>query len=162
MTTLFSFSTQYILDKHHFRECYAQSVRTENSVGSYFKSMLLSLSGLLFVLFTEMNPYAAWFVLLLGVLDALSVYYRKSWWVMRQMLSKAANSEVNLIIDEKGITSQSSHAELQLEWKAVNALIVTELGWLIEHAQGKNYIPNSCLTAQAIDFLTAKSDNLAN
>lgn len=162
MTTPFSFSTQYILNKNHFRECYSQSVIKDNSVGAYFKSLFLSLSGVLLVLFTEINPYAAWFVFFLGVLDALSVYYHKSWWVMRQMLSKAANSEVKLTIDEKGITSQSFHAELKLEWQEVSALIVTELGWLVEHAQGKNYISSSCLTAQAIDFLTAKSESLIN
>ena len=162
MNTSFSYSTQYILNKNHFRECYSQSVVKDNSVGAYLKSSILSLSGLLLVSFTEINPYAAWFVFILGVLDGLSIYYHQSWWVLRQMLSKAANTEVRLTIDEIGITSQSLHAELKLEWQEVNALIATELGWLVEHAQGKNYISSSCLTAPAIDFLTAKSDSLIN
>jgi len=157
MATPFSYTTQYTLDKDHFRECYTQSMITDNSVGAYFKSILLSVSGILWVLFTDVNPYAAWFLLLLGALEALSVYYQQAWWVMRQMFSKAANSEVTLTIDEMGITSQSLFAELIIEWQSVKALTVTESGWLVEHAQGKNYLSNSCLTAQAIEFMEGKS-----
>ena len=157
MATPFSYITQYRLDKDHFRECYAQSVITDNSVGVYFKAMLLSVGGVLLVLFTDVNPYAAWFLLLLGALEALSVYYQQAWWVMRQMLSKAANSEVTLTIDEVGITSQSPFAELIIEWQSVKAFTATESGWLVEHAQGKNYLSNSCLTAQAIEFMKGKS-----
>jgi hypothetical protein len=157
MTTTFSYTTQYTLDKDHFRECYTQSLITDNSVGAYFKSILLSVSGILLVLFTDVNSYAAWFLLLLGALEALSVYYQKAWWVMRQMLSKAANSEVTLTIDELGITSQSLVAELKIEWQTVKALTVTESGWLVEHDEGKNYISNSCLTAPVIEFMAGKS-----
>ncbi len=160
MTTPFSYTTQYILNKQHFRECYSQSVIANNAISAYFKSIVLSLIGLLLVRYSEVNAYIAWFIVCLGGLEALSVYYHKAWWVTRQVFSKAANSEVTLTIDEEGITSQSAFVELKLEWQAVKALTATELGWLVEHGQGKNYISNSCLTAQAIAFLTAKSEGL--
>jgi hypothetical protein len=160
MTASFSYSTQYLLDKNHFRECYAQSVIEDTSYQAYFKSAVLTLSGMLLVLFTEMNPYAAWFIFSLGILEALSVYYQKPWWVMRQMLSKAANGEVKLTINEQGISSQSFYAQLELEWTAVNALTTTDLGWLIGHAKGRNYISNSCLSQPCIDFLTTKSASI--
>jgi hypothetical protein len=160
MTTPFSYTTQYILNKAHFRECYSQSVITDNSVRAYSKSVLLSAGGLFLVFYTQVNAYIAWFIFCLGCLEALSVYYHKAWWVMRQVFSKAANSEVTLTIDEEGITSQSVFVELKLEWQAVKALTATELGWLVEHAQGKNYISASCLSEQAIEFLTAKSESL--
>lgn len=157
MATPFSYTIKYTLDKDHFRECYAQSVITDNSGSAYLKSILLSVTGVVLAVFTDANPYAAWFLLLLGALEALSVYYKQAWWVMRQMLSKAANSEVTLTIDELGMTSQSPFAELIIEWESVKALTRTESGWLVEHDQGKNYLSNSCLTAQAIEFMVGKT-----
>ena len=37
----------------------------------------------------------------IGIVEALGVYYRKPWWVARQMLGKASKSEVTLTIDGK-------------------------------------------------------------
>ncbi len=160
MTTPFSYTTQYILNKEHFRECYSQSVIADNSIRAYSKPLLLSAGGLFLAFYTQVNAYIAWFIFCLGGLEALSVYYHKAWWVLRQVFSKAANSEVTLTIDEAGITSQSVFVELKLEWSAVKALTATELGWLVEHTQGKNYISSSCLSEQAIDFLKRKQKEL--
>ncbi len=160
MATPFSYTTQYILNKEHFRECYSQSVITDNSVRAYSKSLMLSAGGLFLVFYTQVNAYIAWFIFCLGCLEALSVYYHKAWWVARQVFSKAANSEVTLTIDEEGVMSKSEFVELKLEWQKVKALTETELGWLVEHDQGKNYISASCLSEQAIEFLTVKSERL--
>lgn len=160
MTTPFSYTTQYILNKEHFRECYTQSVVVDNSIRAYAKSLLLSAGGLFLVFYTQVNSYIAWFIFCLGCLEALSVYYHKAWWVMRQVFSKAANSEVTLTIDEEGIASTSVFVELKLEWPSVKSLTATELGWLVEHKQGKNYISGSCLSEDAIEFLAAKSESL--
>jgi hypothetical protein len=154
--TPFSYTITYPLDKAHFQECFSESAIITTPFHAYKKSVVLILAGMLLVLFTQMNPYAAWFVFSLGIVEALSRYYQKSWWVTRQMLSKAAKGDVKLTIDEHGIVSKSFYASLTLLWSEVLAIEITPLGWLIKHAQGRSYISNKNLSDQAIEFLTDK------
>ena len=158
MSQPFSYSTTYELDKAHFQECFSESVVIVTPINAYKKSIALTIAGMLLVLFTQMNPYAAWFVFALGILEAVSTYYRKPWWVMRQMLSKAAKSNVDLTIDEQGIVSKSFYASLTLLWSDVLCIETTQLGWLIKHAKGRSYISNKNLSAAAILFITKKFD----
>ncbi len=152
----FSYKTTYQLDKAHFQECYSESAIILTSFHAYKKSIVLIIAGMLLVLFTQMNPYAAWFVFAIGILEAVSTYYQKPWWVMRQMLSKAAKGNVDLTIDEEGIVSKSYYATLTLLWSEVLLIETTELGWLIKHAKGRSYISNNNLSEDAILFLTEK------
>jgi len=152
----FSYSTRYQLDKAHFQECYSESAIIDTSFHAYKKSAVLIAAGILLVLFTQMNPYAAWFVFTLGIIEAVSTYYQKPFWVTRQMLSKAAKGDVELTIDDSGIISQSFYASLTLQWTDVLGIETTKLGWLIKHAKGRSYISNSNLSSEAINFLTEK------
>jgi len=156
MSQPFTYSTRYQLDKAHFQECYSESAIIDTSFYAYKKSAVLIVAGILLVMFTQMNPYAAWFVFSLGILEAVSTYYQKPWWVMRQMLSKAAKGDVELTIDEQGIISQSFYANLTLKWADVLVLEKTKLGWLIKHDKGRSYISNSNLSADAIEFMINK------
>ncbi len=156
MSLPFSYSTTYPLDKAHFQECFSESVTVLTPFHAYKKSIVLIIAGMLLVLFTQMNPYAAWFVFSLGILEAVSTYYQKPWWVMRQMLSKAAKGDVKLTIDDQGIVSKSFYVTLTLLWSEVLLIEATNLGWLIKHAQGRSYISNQTLSVDAIEFLTEK------
>jgi hypothetical protein len=158
MSQPFSYSTTYELDKAHFQECFSESVVIVTPINAYKKSIALTIAGMLLVLFTQINPYAAWFVFALGILEAVSTYYQKPWWVMRQMLSKVAKGNVDLTIDEQGIVSKSFYASLTLLWSDVLFIETTQLGWLIKHAKGRSYISNKNLSAAAIVFLTEKLD----
>ena len=153
MASTFSYSTTYILDKSQFSETFDESVIVDNSKTVYFKSIILALFGLTILLFTEVNPYAAWFIVALGAIEALSIRFRKSWWLARQMLSKAANAEVTLTIDEQGVCSKSFYVESQILWSSVNEIEQTAQGWLLYHSKGKNYISGSCLSEQASNFI---------
>mgnify|MGYP003675627250 CR=1 FL=1 len=59
MSQPFTYSTTYELDKAHFQECFSESVVIVTSISAYKKSIALTVAGMLLVLFTEMNPYAA-------------------------------------------------------------------------------------------------------
>ena len=155
----FSYTTTYQLNKAHFQECYSESVIVDTSFHAYKKSVALIVAGMLLVLFTQMNPYLAWFIFSLGILEAVSTYYQKPWWVMRQMLSKAAKGNVDLTIDEESIVSKSFYANLTLLWSEVLLIEKTNLGWLIKHEKGRSYISNKNLSDSAITFLTEKLTN---
>jgi len=151
-----SYVSQFILDKAHFNECYSQSVNSDYSIKAYFKAIVLTLFGMVLVLFTEINAYAAWFVFALGILEALSVYYQKPWWVLRQMLGKSAKGQVTLTINDTGISTESHYVSDHVLWENITELKETEKGWLITHLSGRNYISNACISVDAQQYLAAK------
>lgn len=152
MTTTLSYSHTFTLDKAHFNECFSQSVVSEQSIKTYFKAIVLSLFGILLVLFSDVNPYAAWFVFALGILEAISLYYRQPWWVMRQLMGKSGNNEVTLIVDDKGIAINSFYIKNMVLWGNISAIKKTSLGWVISHELGNNYISDSCLSSEALSL----------
>jgi hypothetical protein len=157
-----SYVSQFILDKAHFNECYDQSVVDDYSIRAYLKAIVLTLFGMALVLFTDINDYAAWFVFATGVLEALSVYYQKPWWIMRQMLGKSAKGQVTLTIDEEGVFTKSHYIDHVILWDTTTTLKATQKGWLISHSSGRNYISNACISADAQYFLATKAKTESN
>lgn len=161
-----SFSSSFILDKAHYTECYTQSSTLSHDKKTYFKASILTVFGLFILFATPVNAYAAWFVIALGILETVSIYYHKPWWVMRQMLSKASHSEVKLTIDEQGILTESFDLDKRILWTDVNLITKTELGFLVHYSFGKalsgkdiankSYISSSCLSDDAIALLMKK------
>ena len=161
MTTPFSYSKSYILDKSHYSETFDESVIVDTSKTVYFKSGVLAIFGLTILLFTNVNPYAAWFIVALGALEALSIRFKKPWWLARQMMSKAANAEMTLTINEKKITSKSFYVNHVILWSEVRKLEPTTQGWLVIHSLGRNYISNRCLSDEATAFLQQPAEQIA-
>ena len=161
MTTSTPFVSKFTLGKPHFNESYSQSNTVDRSSKAYFKSGILMVFGLYLLLFTQVNAYAAWFVIALGVLEAVSLYYHQPWWVIRQMLSKASNSEVTLTIDEKGILSESFYHTGRIKWQDITELKESELGFTvffnIEKSSGKSYLSKSCLSTEARAYIVQHS-----
>jgi len=160
------FSAHFTLDKAHYTECYTQSSTLTHDRKTYFKANILTVFGLIILLFTPVNPYAAWFVIALGILETVSVYYHRPWWVLRQMMSKASGSEVKLTIDEQGILTESFHINTRILWTEVTAVTETDFGFVICFSLGKtamgrdiaskSYISKSCLSQAAIAFIQQK------
>ncbi len=167
MTEPSSFSAQFTLDKTHYTECYTQSSTLSHDKKTYFKANILTVFGLIILLFTPVNPYAAWFVIALGILETVSVYYHRPWWVMRQMMSKASGSEVKLTIDEQGILTESFHINTRILWADVTSVTETELGFVVCFSLGKtamgkdiaskSYLSKSCFSDEANTFIRQKS-----
>jgi hypothetical protein len=164
---LSSFTTSFTLDKAHYTECYGESSTLKHDKKTYFKANVLTVFGLIILFATPVNPYAAWFVIALGILETVSVYYHKPWWVMRQMLSKASNSEVKLTIDDKGILTESFHINNRILWTEVTTITETNLGMVIYFSLGKtamgkdiaskSYISKACLSDEVIAFILTKT-----
>ena len=166
MNTPTSFTSKFILDKPHFNECYSQSNTIEHSENAYFKAGVLMLFGLIILLFTPVNNYAAWFVVALGILEALAIYYSQPWWVLRQMLSKASGSDVTLTIDEQGVLSESFYHNGRILWSDVCDIKETQLGFVLHFTIGKktskSYLSKSHLSNSAQEFIVKRIDHLTN
>lgn len=156
MKSPFSYSTSYVLDKSHFSETYDESVPIDNSGRRYQKSVVLSLVGLALLYTPEISAYFAWFFIGLGIVDGLSVRFQKPWWLARQMLSRAANSELTLRIDEEGVKSHSFYVDSAMLWTDVTNIEQTQRGWLLTVNSGKTYMSNRCLSEEAISYLADK------
>ncbi|MFT5789859.1 MAG: hypothetical protein ACI8SJ_001978, partial [Shewanella sp.] len=102
--------------------------------------------------------YASWFLIGLGVLEALNVRYKKPWWLMRQMMSKAASNEVTLTIDEQGISNDSFYVTGTILWQDVVSMSETEQGFLIKQANTVSYLSKRSLDKEAIAFVSAKKE----
>jgi len=157
MTSPFYFSTTYILDKSHFSETFDESVTVDKSNTVYFKTIVLAMLGLGILIFTDVNPYAAWFIVALGAIEALSIRFRKAWWLARQLISKAANADVTLTIDEKSVSSKSFYVTSEISWLEITKVEQTVQGWLLYHKGGKNYLSNRCLSDAANEFINAQA-----
>jgi hypothetical protein len=157
MTKPFCYSTNYILDKSHYIETYEASAPTEKVKKLYLIAIIFALLGLTILLFSDINPYAAWFLIALGALEVFSIRFRQSWWLARQLTSKAANSELTLKIDDFGVSTKSIHVESIITWQDVYKVEQTKQGWLLYHAGGKNYISARSLSVAANEFISAKA-----
>ncbi|MCI2283558.1 YcxB family protein [Colwellia sp. MSW7] len=164
MNASISFTSQFILDKAHFNECFSESMPQERSLNVFFKSGVLMAFGLIILLFTPVNAYAGWFVVALGILEALSIHYKQPWWVLRQMLSKASGSEVTLTIDEKGVLSDSFYNKSRILWENMSSIQETSLGYIlnftVENKNNKGYLSKSYLSTDAQSYIKQKMNTL--
>ena len=151
-----NYQSTFILDKSHFTECYEESVVPQPFSSLYLKAIVMLIIGAGLVLFSDINPYAAWFIFSLGILEVVSTYYRKPWWVMRQMLSKVAKAEVTIEVTDEYIRTHSFYNDNKMYYCDIDSIVATDKGWLISHKSGRHYIANRCLTEQVKRFLQAK------
>uniref|UniRef100_UPI0040481BC9 YcxB family protein n=1 Tax=Shewanella sp. TaxID=50422 RepID=UPI0040481BC9 len=100
--------------------------------------------------------YLGYFFIGLAVVEWLSIRFKKTWWLWRQMISKAAGDHVSLTIDEKGIHSQSTHVNQHILWTDVYRITQTDAGFLIALQKSTTYLSKRCLTQNAIDFIASK------
>lgn len=157
MTQPFQYSTTYTLDKNYFTECFQDTVKREKSIKAYGKAIAFIIVGLSLLIFTSVGGYAAAFIFALGIVEALSVRFQKAWWVTRQNYSRAANSQVNLTIDETGIGIKSSYVENNWLWTDVDFITATEHGWIITVNSSRSYLSNKCLSEEARAYLNTLS-----
>ncbi|MCW8092709.1 YcxB family protein [Alteromonas sp. ASW11-130] len=154
MPTPFSYTTKYKLDRSHFAETFDESFVEQNFMQRYFKAIVLLLIGAAMLLFTEITAYLSWFFVALGALEAVSVRFRRPWWLTRQMMSRAANSELSLTIDEEGLKTTSAYVEYVIHWPDVTRIDSTTKGFVIHHQKGRTYLSNRCLSAAAQQFIS--------
>ena len=157
-STSLNYQSTFVLDKTHFIECFEESVTPLPFLSLYLKAIVMLVIGVVLVLFSDINPYAAWFIFALGILEVVSTYYRKPWWVMRQMLSKVAKAEVTIEITDEYIRTHSFYNDNKMFYTDIENIVKTDKGWLILHKSARHYISNRCLSDSLQLFLQSKSE----
>ncbi|WP_350995813.1 YcxB family protein [Shewanella sp. TB7-MNA-CIBAN-0143] len=165
MSQAFSYTAEYVLDKSYFEECYLQSIHPSTSPKRFIKTAIFALVGLAILMLDTLSPtsmstketyYLGYFFIGLAVVEFLSIRFNKTWWLWRQMMSKAAGEHVNLTIDDNGINSQSLHVNQQILWTDIYRITETDAGLLIKLQKTTTYLSKRCLDKSAIDFINQK------
>lgn len=96
-------TTTYTLDKPYSYECFDESVaHSKRAQPKYFLLALLVALGL-FGIYGLDDHYLGSFLIMVAVLECIAFYYRRPWWVTRQMLSKASGLRSPLPLTKKGL-----------------------------------------------------------
>ncbi|MCG9756796.1 YcxB family protein [Shewanella insulae] len=158
MTATFHYSTHFILDRDYYGECFDASVTQPAPRAEYTKSLCFLLAGLA-LLMTGVNAYASWFIIALGVLEALSIRFKRPWYLTRQMMSKAAGNEASLTLDEQGVKTESLYVKQQLLWADIDEIEETATGFLLLTKGQKHYLSKRHLDDACHHFLREKQAN---
>ena len=152
-----SFSTTYTLDKPYFYECFDESLPySAQAKPKYVFLVLLVSLGLTAIYWLEKH-YLGNFLIMAAVLECVAFYYRRPWWVTRQMLSRASGSEATLTIDESGFKSENPHKSYQLAWQDIDEVIFTVRGIILKSRRGMQYVSNSVLSDEIIESIKKRA-----
>ncbi len=149
------FETEFILDRQHLEECYDQSLPFTKNRTPRFKLMtFLVVAAVLILLFGEQQNILAFFLLALALLELISFRYRRAWWLTRQLWSRNSGNSIKLIIDDKGIETQSLYNNSQLLWSDIAKVDETAKGIMLTLKKGgTNYLSKANLNEAVIAFI---------
>jgi hypothetical protein len=154
MSKDFDFTTEYTLDKPFFAECYDQTSLPVKFPKAYLKGILFLTFGVVLLEFELLpNGYVGWFFIVLSVIEALSVYYKRAWWLWRQSISMSSRSKVVFQVDSNGVSYKSAKNTRSIAWSEIDQLQQTDLGLIFHMGKQRQYISKSCLNNEAIAFI---------
>ncbi|WP_394247097.1 YcxB family protein [Vibrio profundi] len=148
------FTFEYTLDKAFFAECYDQTSQPVKFPNAYYKGILFLIFGVTLLEFELLpNGYVGWFFIVLSVIEAFSVYCKRTWWLWRQRISSGAGSKVVFKADSNGVSYKNYKATNTIAWDQIDQLEQTDLGFIIHIGNQRQYISKSYLNDDAIAFI---------
>ncbi|MGF1681943.1 YcxB family protein [Photobacterium minamisatsumaniensis] len=154
MSKDFSFTTEYTLDKAFFAECYDQTSRPTEFPKAYLKGIIFLLFGVILLGF-ELLPsgYVGWFFIVLSVIEAFSIYFKRTWWLWRQTFSSGSGSKVVFQVDSNGVSYKSGKNTRSIAWSEIDQLEQSDLGFILHMGKQRQYVSKSCLNDEVIAFI---------
>lgn len=154
MSKDFAFTTEYTLDKTFFTECYDQTSRPATFPKAYFKGIIFLIFGVVLLEF-ELLPsgYVGWFFIVLSVVEAFSVYFKRTWWIWRQTTSMNSGSKVVFQVDSNGVSYKSGKNTRNIVWNEIDQLEQSDLGLIFHMGKQRQYVSKSCLNDEVIAFI---------
>ncbi|WP_043315441.1 YcxB family protein [Microbulbifer sp. HZ11] len=153
------FKKQFTLSRDYLAECFDQSLPYgKGAKPNYLFPALMLAAGAGSLIFTDQPRVLGYMLIAFAILELLHIRFRRAWWLARQMWGKSAGSEVTVIVDERGITTQSEHTQTALPWSDIEDVIETDLGLIIAaKSGGRHYLSKSLFTEDLIGEIVARS-----
>tara|TARA_B100000809_G_scaffold68421_1_gene65570 strand:- start:811 stop:1278 length:468 start_codon:yes stop_codon:yes gene_type:complete len=150
-----NYSTSFILDRAHLTECYDQSLPHSPKKRLRVEFIVATLgAGIALLAYSDVAGFFPSLLIGLGVIELLSFYFRRPWWLARQLLSRSANCEVLLSVNDKGVNSHTPLGDTQLLWREIKKLIDTPKGIILETQQGgQSYLSKSVLNNDVLAYI---------
>lgn len=153
----FSVTTEYVLDKTFFAECYDQTSQPITFPKAYLKGILFFLFGLaLLKLELLPNGYIGWFFIALSIIEAFSIYFKRTWWLWRQSISSLSGSKVAFQVDANGVSYKSlknTKNSRTIAWSDIDQVEQSDLGLIFHIGKQRQYVSKSCLNEEEISFI---------
>ncbi|WP_295893517.1 YcxB family protein [uncultured Vibrio sp.] len=154
MSKDFDFTTEYTIDKRFYAECYDQTSRPIEFPKAYLKGMIFLLFGAVLVLFKLLpSGHVGWFFIVLSVIEACSLYFKRTWWLWRQTLSLSTGSKVVFEVDSNGVSYKNRKNTRTLAWSDIDQIEQSDLGLIFHIGKNRQYVSKSCLNDEAIAFI---------
>jgi len=153
------FESEFILNRQHLEECYDQSSAfTKKRTPRYKFMAFLVVAAVLILFFGGAQSSLGYFLIGLTVLEFINFKYRRAWWLMRQVWSRNSGNKITLIIDDKGIKTQSLYNNSQLLWSDINKIDETAKGLMLTLNNGAfHYLSKANLNDPLIAFIKQQS-----
>ncbi|OEE10168.1 YcxB family protein [Aliivibrio fischeri] len=162
MSKDFSVTTEYVLDKTFFAECYDQTSQPITFPKAYLKGILFFLFGLaLLKLELLPNGYIGWFFIALSIIEAFSIYFKKTWWLWRQSISSLSGSKVVFKVDANGVSYKSlknTKNSRTIAWSDIEQVEQSNLGLIFHIGKQRQYVSKSCLNEKEIAFIVEQHE----
>ena len=153
------YTTSYILNKEYFIESYEQSLPFSDRKKPKFGLVAFLIVLGLISIFMLQNNYLGYFLVALAALELVAFKYQRAWWVARQRLARAAGNEVQLNIDDQGLSTVFNGKKKVQAWHEVAQLIGTEKGIIVVNQKGhRQYLSNGILNDEVRDFILAQKE----
>ncbi|MEZ8824585.1 YcxB family protein [Vibrio amylolyticus] len=157
MSKDFEFTTEYPLDKTFFAECYDQTSLPTKFPQAYFKGVLFLIFGLALLEFQLLpSSSVGWFFVGLSVVEALSIYFKRTWWLWRQKFSSGSGSKVLFQLGLSGVSYKNGKNTRSIAWSDIDQLEQTDLGFIFHIGKQRQYVSKSCLDDEAKAFIVAQ------
>jgi hypothetical protein len=153
------FTSEFILDREHFSECFEQSalLQPPKKIRYQFISALLAF-GFLIMIVTDQSVVIGLFFIGLAFLEFFSFKYRKAWWLSRQVWSKNSGNKITLSIDDNAIQVESLYKNQCFAWQDIKAVIETPEGLILKLDKGdQSYLSKSSLNSEVVAFIKSKT-----
>jgi len=149
---------KFILDRQYYTEVYEQTAEKKIGWQAYKKAIILFLVGLFVSAFATNAKFIhlSYFVVGLGVVEALSVRFGQTWWVWRQLMSRAANNPAELTVDDEGISINSAYIHQTLNWPEITSVTQSTKGFVFVKDGARHYLSKSTLTPESISFIESQ------
>ncbi len=150
----FEFTTEYTLDKPFFAECYDQTSQPTEFPKAYLKGMIFLIFGAVLVKFELLpNGYVGWFFITLSIIEVLSVYFKRTWWLWRQTFSMGPAKKVVFQVTSDGVSYKSGKNSNNIVWSDIDQLQQSDLGFILHMGKQRQYVSKSCLNDEVIAFM---------